>query len=597
MSGAKGSATREIKARLNILDVVKRYVDLRRSGNRWVALCPFHQESTASFSVNEEEGFFYCFGCQAAGDIFDFYGRINGLEFRETLEQLAEEAGVALDDLRPDPKASAERDFKKAALRMYETATKHFRRNLGSESGAACRDYLERRKLAPAIIEAFELGWSLPEWRGLADTLRRAGFSPEQGIRAGLLAAGDKGNAYDRFRGRLIFPIKNLSGQVIAFGGRIIGGEDAAKYINSTDSPLYKKGDNLYGLFQARRDISAKKSVILTEGYMDVLTLHQFGYSNACGVLGTALTQEQVRRLAGFCSELELLFDGDAAGRKAALKACEMALSKGLSCKAILLHEKEDIDSLLHEKGPEAFEDLRRFAPDGLDFCIRTLSVQAPREALDWVKSFLAAVEQPELLSRYVSRLSRGLDLDERELRGGLKSARAANSGAAPYTGDRSGSHSGSRNAGNVPVRASVEGAFDREVMKFLVRYPRRLPMLRDAGALLLLTQGWAITLWKKVAVCAPEDFHPDSVLRRLDDKEKEFWGRSRVMEAPPLEHQDEELADILAMIARHSHDQQAGACMQALRQSGGKGDYDPDLLKALNETLIRQRTIGSTDG
>jgi len=380
--------------------VVKRYVDLRRAGNRWVAPCPFHQETKPSFSVNEEEGFFYCFGCQAAGDLFDFYGRINGLDFRETLEQLAEEAGVALEDLRPDPKASVERDLKKIALRMYEAATKHFQRNLRTEAGAACRAYLERRQLAPVIIDAFELGWSLPEWHGLADTLRRAGFSPKQGVDAGLLAAGDKGNAYDRFRGRLIFPIKSLSGKVIAFGGRIIGDEGAAKYINSTDSPLYKKGDNLYGLFQARREISIKKSVMLTEGYMDVLTLHQFGYENACGVLGTALTQEQVRRLGGFCSELELLFDGDAPGRKAALKACEMALAKGLACKVVLLPEKEDIDSLLKENGREVFEELRRFSPDGLDFCIRTLSMQAPREALDWVKGFLAAVEQPELLSR-----------------------------------------------------------------------------------------------------------------------------------------------------------------------------------------------------
>ncbi len=586
MSADRASATREIKARLNILDLVKRYVDLRRAGNRWVAPCPFHQETKPSFSVNEEEGFFYCFGCQAAGDIFDFYGRINGLDFRESLEQLAEEAGVSLDDARPDPKASAERDFKKTALRMYETARSHFRRNLAAEAGRDCRAYLEGRKLAPELIEAFELGWSLPEWRGLSDALRRAGFTPRQGVEAGLLAAGDKGNAYDRFRGRLIFPIKNLSGQVIAFGGRIIGGEDAAKYINSTDSPLYKKGDNLYGLFQARRAISVKKSAILTEGYMDVLRLHQFGYANACGVLGTALTPEQVRRLAGFCSELELIFDGDAPGRKAAFKACEMALSKGLACKVVLLPEKEDIDSLLQEKGAEAFENLRRFAPEGLDFCIRTLSGQAPREALDWVKRFLASVEQPELLSRYASRLCRGLDLDERQVRAGLQSSSSASSGGAGRSGPEGAS-----------AINSGRDVFDREVLKFLLRYPSSLPALRDAGALLLLRQGWAVSLWEKVAACAPEGFHPEAVLRRLNDREKEFWGRSRVMEAPPPDYQAEELADILAMIARRCHEQQAGACMQALRQSGGKGDYDMDLLKALNETLIRQRTIGSSDG
>lgn len=583
MSGRKSSATREIKARLNILDVVKRYVELRRAGNRWVAPCPFHQETKPSFSVNEEEGFFYCFGCQAAGDVFDFYSRINGMEFKETLEHLAEEAGVILEDVRPDPKAAAERDFRKTALRMYEMAKNHFRRNLVTEAGAGCRDYLERRKLAPAIIEEFELGWSLPQWQGLADALRRAGFSPSQGIQAGLLAANERGSGYDRFRGRLIFPIKNLSGQVIAFGGRIIGDEDAAKYINSTDSPLYKKGDNLYGLYQARRGISARKSVILTEGYMDVLTLHQFGYTNACGALGTALTPEQVRRLAGFCSQFELIFDGDAPGRKAALRACEMVLVRGLACKVVMLPEKEDIDSLLQEKGTQAFEDLRRFAPDGLDFCIRILSTLAPKEALDWVKNFLGSVELPELLPRFISRLTHGLDLDEREIRAGLGGrAQAAGGGIS--------------RGGPEPAYAVKKDALDREIMKYLVRYPHHLPVLRDAGAMLVFTESWAATLWEKVESCAPE-FDPDSVLRLLDDKEKEFWGQFRVMQAPPKEHQQEELADIRALIARRCADRQASACMQAMRQGGDKGDYDVELLKALNEALIQRRTLGSSDG
>lgn len=578
MSAGNGSATREIKSRLNILDIVKRYVDLRRVGNRWVAPCPFHQETKPSFSVNEEEGFFYCFGCQAAGDIFDFYSRINGLEFRDALEQLAEEAQVRLDDAKPHAGKAAERDFRKIALRMYDVAKSHFRRNLTSPRGKVCLEYLEGRKLNPAVIESFELGWSLPEWQGLTNSLRTAGFTERQGIDAGLLAANDRGNAYDRFRGRLIFPIKNLSGQVIAFGGRIIGDEDAAKYINSTDSPLYKKGDNLYGLYQARRGIAARKSAILTEGYMDVLTLHQFGYDNACGVLGTALTFEQTRRLAGFCSEMELIFDGDAAGRKAALRACEMVLVKGLSCKVVLLPAKEDIDSLLQEQGVEAFEELRRFSPDGLDFCIRTLSSQAPREALEWVKNFLAALEQRELLSRFVSRLTQGLDLDEREIRRGL---------GVPAV--RPGGEIGrEKSPGDETMPRTRKAAFDRIILQFVVRCPHHLPVLRDAGAFLLLTQGWAITLWEKVAACAP-DFDPDAIVRRLDAEEKEFWGQFRVMEAPPAEHQEEELTDVCSLIARRHQEKQAGACLQALRQSDDKNDYDQTLLRAVNETLSRE--------
>ncbi len=575
---SKGQATREIKARLNILEIVRRYVELRRAGNRWVAPCPFHQETKPSFSVNEEEGFFYCFGCQAAGDIFDFYGRVNGLDFRETLEQLAEEAGVALTDYKPDPKATAERDFRKIALKMYDFAKSHFRRNLEGEAGADCRAYLARRKLAPEIIDSFELGWSLPGWQGLANALQRAGFTQRQGVEAGLLAPGERG-AYDRFRGRLIFPIKDLSGRVIAFGGRIITTEDAAKYINSTDSPIYKKGDNLYGLFQARRGISAGRRAILTEGYMDVLTLHQFGYTNACGVLGTALTPEQIHRLGGFCSDLELIFDGDAPGRKAALRAAEMVLVKGLRCRVVLLPEGEDIDSLLQDKGKEAFEDIRAHAPDGLDFCIRTMSdTFAPKDMLDWVQGFIGRIEQPELLSAYVSRLSRGLDLDEREMR-----ARLPRPGAAAKPAP-------------APAAPKAQNPLERGLLRFVVRFPHRLPALEEAGALLMIAHPRAVALWQKIAGTAPE-YDPDEVLRLLDDKEKEFWGKCRVMEAPPPDHEQAEFEDIRARIAEECRDKQGKARLQALRRTADAPDADFALLKAQQEMLKSTRTSGSSDG
>lgn len=453
MKRRDGSVVQAIKSRLNLVDIARRYVELRRAGGRWMAPCPFHQETKPSFSINEEEGFFYCFGCQASGDLFDFYGRINGLDFRETLEQLAEEAGVALDDWKPDPRAQQEQSLRRQCLRMYDVARAHFVGNLAKREGQECRDYMQRRAIAPEIIESFELGWSLREWQSLADTLRRAGFAQGLAVKAGLLATSDSGRAYDRFRGRLIFPIKSLAGQVIAFGGRIIAEDDQAKYINSSDSPIYKKGDHLYGLYQARRAISQHKVAMLTEGYMDVLTLHQFGYNNAVGVLGTALTPEQVKRLSGFCSTVELLFDGDNAGRKAALRSCEMLLVRGMRCKVVLLPQGEDIDSLLHGAGRDAFESIRNEAPDGLDFCMRSLAAQAPRDMLDWTKGFLAQVEQPELLSYYITRLAGGLGLNEAELRDSLAERVKAHA-AAPA---------------KKPV-ARGHASRDREIMTFAVK-------------------------------------------------------------------------------------------------------------------------------
>ncbi|MDR1360627.1 MAG: DNA primase [Deltaproteobacteria bacterium] len=581
------NAAQEIKARINILDVVRRYVDLRRVGSRWVAPCPFHQETKPSFSVNEEEGFFYCFGCQAAGDVIEFHKRITGLDFRESLEALAEEAGISLADSRADSRtdrpAGGRQNPRKTALLVCDLARIHFRKNLASKAGADCRAYLENRGIGPAIAESFELGWALPQWRGLAEALRQAGFSPEQGVEAGLLAPGERGS-YDRFRGRLIFPIKNPAGQAIAFGGRILGGEDAAKYINSTDSAVYKKGEHLYGLFQARRAITARQTALVTEGYMDVLTLHQSGYENSCAVLGTALTEEQIRRLAGFCSRLELVFDGDAPGRKAALRACGMVLARGLSCSVVLLPDQEDIDSLLRSQGKDAFEDLRGFAPDGLDFCIRSLARLAPREALDWVKSFLSGVRAPELLSRYISRLSQGLDLDEGALRRGLP-AIARLQETPPVTGK----------GGGIPRPSVDKDAFDQALLNFVVRFPRHLPVLREAGAALLLTEDWAAALWGKVESCAPS-FAPDLILQELDEGEREFWGRRRVMSAPPPDHEQEELAAICSVIARRCLERQEAAAAHVLHQGVPEAE-DADLLKALNETLLQKRKHGSSHG
>jgi DNA primase len=225
-----------------------------------------------------------------------------------------------------------------------------------------------------------------------------------------------------------MFPIKSLAGYVVAFVGRLIAEEAptlftapfSGKYLISADSPVFKKGDYLYGLLQARRTICAKKSVMLTEGYMDVLTLHQYGYTNACGILGTALTPEQVKHLGVFCSTVEFIFKGDAPGRKATLLGVEKLLAKGMRCRVVLLPEGEDIDSFLCDSGPAAFESLRKSALDGFDFCIRMLQAEAPREAVAWAKNFLRQVELPEILPGYVSKLARGLNLDEFTLRDGI---------------------------------------------------------------------------------------------------------------------------------------------------------------------------------
>lgn len=572
MSQRNSHAILEIKRRVNMIDIVRRYVELRRVGPRWMAPCPFHQETKPSFSVNEEEGFFYCFGCQASGDLFDFFGRINGLGFRETLEQLAEEAGVTLD-ATPAPADERRRaealSNRRQMLRMHDLAAKHFAQNLTQPHGQPCRDYIARRGLSDAIVERFGIGWSLPDWQALTNTLRRAGFADALAAEGALLAVSDKNGqrrVYDRFRGRMMFPIRALGGQVVAFGGRIIGNEDEAKYINSGDSPIYKKGEHVYGLAQARRAISQNNAVMLTEGYMDVLTLHQFGYEHAVGVLGTALTPEQIKRLSGFTANLELLFDGDRAGRKAALRACEMLLPRGLSCKVVLFPEGEDIDSLLRSGGKEAFEALRAAAPDGMTFCVQTLRAMAPRDAVEWAKHFLKQLTLPELMSRYVSVLATGLGLTEAELRSHLTAERSRGRGEPPT---------------DAPKNSGRHDTRDRQIMTFAVRYPHALERLREAGAHLALTTPWAKALWEKL-----EHNDPEEIVQRLDEREKRFWIVCRT-ETAPLNNEQGELTALRQMLEATRRTKTPFAT--ALRQNTADPEADKMYLQALQHSLNEQ--------
>ncbi|WP_446425441.1 DNA primase [Mailhella sp.] len=562
-------AIQAIKSRISLADMARRYVELRSVGSRLVAPCPFHQETKPSFSINEDQGTFYCFGCQASGDIFDFYGRLNGLDFKETLQALAEEAGVQLDTYRPDPQARQQRSQKRDMLKMHGLAATHFHSNLSASHAKVCREYIEERGITPELQEKFGLGWSMDSWQDLGDTLRRSGFDLNAAVECGLQSRSSSGRTFDRFRNRLMFPIRNLSGQAVAFGGRIIPSlarEDDAKYINSSDSPIYKKGEHLFGLFQARPAIAVKKSIILTEGYMDVITLHQYGYPQAVGVLGTALTPEQIKRLSGFSSHLELMFDGDGAGRKAAFRSCEMLLTRGLSCKVVLFPDDNDVDSMLRTYGRDAVEELRAKAQDGMAFCISVLRGMAPRDAVDWARKFLSQVEMPELFHRFAAELAAGLGLSEADLRGGVLGRKLSAS----------------------PVRAAAPAvpraiSRDREIMTFAVRYPHRLPDLRAAGADLALSAPWAFKLWEKIArTCSELAFD------ELEPPEKRFWIRCRGTDAPPLVNEEGELSAIRQMLEQLQTTSHMASVVEALRQGTADENTQREYMRALLEARGR---------
>jgi len=494
-----------LKQRLNIVDVVRRYVSLRPGGGRQMGLCPFHQEKTPSFSVNEHEGFFYCFGCQAGGDVLDFYQRVNGLEFKDALEQLAAEAGIELKAFKPDPEYDERQKLKRLCLEMHDAAQEYYRRNLDLAAGDVARVYLQKRGADKDAVAAFGLGASSDDWHGLSTFLASRGFSPEQGVLAGLLSQNDRGKIYDRFRSRLIFPIQNLSGQVIAFGGRILTNGEP-KYLNSSDTPIYKKGEHLYGLFQARQAMTRSKRAILTEGYMDVLALHQFGYTDACGVLGTALTQDQVKRVAGFCSRMVLIFDGDTAGRKAALRSAEMILQYGTKCSVVLMPDGEDVDSLLQKMGREGLDARLDAALDGLDYCLEVVREGfSPREIVAWANGFLAHLADNSLRPFYIPRLALGLGIAEADLRrfgGGQGRLGTGGQSASPQTRQVS-------QPQQERARAKSTGndqSTDRRFLSLPVHYPEYIAELNKRGFEVLLHTDLAKNIWSQLRMASSHE-------------------------------------------------------------------------------------------
>ncbi len=597
-------AIQAIKARIGIADYVRRYIDLRHIGSRLMAPCPFHQETKPSFSVNEDMGSFYCFGCQAAGDIFEFSMRINGYDFKEALENFAEELGISLTQSKPtqeDKKRAYERNLKKSAIKIHQLAMKHFHTNLKRKEAEACNKYIQARGLSKEIIEQFSLGYSLNTWQDLSTQISKAGFTQEDAIASNLSSHGKSGNAYDRFRDRLMFPIFSLTGQVVAFGGRIIPDEfkalsqeeaekhekrEEAKYINSSDTPIYKKSDHLYGLYQARKAMSLKHLALLTEGYMDVLTLHQFGFDNAIGVLGTALTETQVKRISGFCHKVELLFDGDRAGRQAAFRSAQMLLISGLECKVVLFPEKEDIDSLLRkEDGLNLFSSLREKAEEGLRYLIRTKKNESLLSAITWAKEFLQAVQVPEIISRYASIIANELGIDEAEIRHqvALKARQSKNNYAQKnehlHTASQTNYQYIEKQNANVQVKNHQASDLqrDRLILTFSVRYPQSIKKLQELGADMILKSNYA-----KVFFDLLSSHSPETVFNFLNSEQKKFWIMCKEGDAPPCTDEEGEFFAIKKLVQEYMQKVQKKSVQAALRQGKPSIETQKEYLTAL---------------
>ncbi|RLB68103.1 MAG: DNA primase [Deltaproteobacteria bacterium] len=346
----------EIRDRTDIVEVVSSYLPLKRSGVNNQGLCPFHQEKSPSFNVNSARQIFHCFGCGVGGNVFSFLMRMEGLSFPDAVRRLGEKVGVEVEEEAVSPDEVRRREERERILRINEVAGSFYHQLLlEDEAGVLGRRYLRQRGYEGETVRAFQLGFAPEAWESLAKHLAEKNFSSSDVQKAGLVRPGkqDRGD-YDLFRNRLLFPIHDLQGRMVAFGGRVLD-DSLPKYINSPETAVYHKGQTLYGLYQARDAIRHSGEALVVEGYFDVLALHRAGFSGAVATCGTALTADHARLLKRYADKILLIFDEDAAGRKATFRAMDALLPVGLAVSVVSMPVGEDPDSLLKASGEEGF--------------------------------------------------------------------------------------------------------------------------------------------------------------------------------------------------------------------------------------------------
>lgn len=399
----------EIKRRLDIVDYVADYVQLKRSGRNFKGLCPFHEEKTPSFMVSAEKQIFHCFGCGAGGDVLAFAMKRESLSFPEAVENLAKRAGV---EIKRTPEQGRARTERQSLKTVQSEALTYFKGELKKNKRAM--DYLTKRGITQASIDSFSLGYAPDGWHNLHNHLKGRGFmkADDTLAKSGLFGSGQKG-LYDMFRDRIIFPIFDVQGECIAFGGRIMESGEP-KYLNSPDTPLFHKSENLYALEKAREPIRKEGFALIAEGYMDVIVCHQHGIENAVAPLGTALTPDHAKRLARYTDKIVVVFDGDAAGIAAARRSLILILEAGLRVKVMVLPEKHDPDSLLREQGPDAFRKLLKEAVTPMQFM---LAGQRDSKTVNEILGVVVRIEDPVLRDEMVVELADRTRIDERAIR------------------------------------------------------------------------------------------------------------------------------------------------------------------------------------
>lgn len=418
----------EVRSAVDIVDVVTDYVALAKKGRNYFGLCPFHNEKRPSFSVNAEKQIFHCFGCGAGGNVFTFVQRQEGLGFPEAVHALAKRARITIPE--PQPHDIAESQRKDALYYANQFAAAFFQEMLFSLPGATALAYLQQRGFDEAILRAFAVGYAPAEWEALATRARQKQLKLETMVEAGLLSAREDGGFYDRFRNRIMFPIHNQSGKVVAFGGRCLSADDSPKYINTVETTIYHKGRLLYALHAARDAAQATGRLTVVEGYTDAMRLHMAGLTNTVATAGTALTEDQAKLMRRLVKTVSLLYDSDTAGAAATLRGADILVENGLEVAVATLSPGEDPDSFVAKYGSGAMQRVVKEAVPLLEFKIQNLVDAAGQttqraEALASIADTVVRTVNDEERSRIVQQIAKRLQLREEVLWAEISRVRA----------------------------------------------------------------------------------------------------------------------------------------------------------------------------
>jgi DNA primase len=418
----------DIRNRTDLVDVISDYVLLKKSGENYKALCPFHIEKTPSFIVNPRKGIFHCFGCGVGGNIYSFLMKVEKMEFVDAVKHLANRCGIAI----PEVQSSKQIQEREILYKINELASNFYTQLLFSQEGKNALDYFKKRKFNIDTIKKFKLGYAPDSWDRLLNFLISKDYSQEKIQEAGLILPREGGGYYDRFRNRVIFPIINPFNKIVGFGGRVLD-DSLPKYINSPESPIYHKSNILYGLNLAKENIRKTNNAIIVEGYTDVILLHQAGFENVVATSGTAFTQEQVRLLKRYCEEVIVLFDPDTAGIAATLRGLELLMEQEMKVKVVSLPSKLDPADFLIQCGQEQFLHCIQNAQGLLDYrfnqCIATADINTTSrkiKALEDITPTILKIKNPIQRQDFIKRVAEKLQIDEgillSELKKGSKS-------------------------------------------------------------------------------------------------------------------------------------------------------------------------------